>query len=366
MTQLYRIDRTWEWNLRNSPLAADQVQDGADEAAIPSCDTSGFRWCGLPVASPLGIAAGPLLNSGWLLQAANEGFDILVYKTVRSQARSCYPLPNLVPVDIPNELTGDQVLQASATMSGSWAVSFGMPSQSSDVWTADVQFARRHLPAGKVLVVSVVGTQDPTITDPRQSLEALADDFALCARMAVESGADGIEANFSCPNVSTTDGQLYQNPEAAGLVSQRIRNAIGQTPLVLKIGRVTRIEEAAALVQHTAATIHGLAMTNSVTARVCDESGRQLFGGERRGICGDAIRTASLEQTTMFRKLLQDRHRHLDLIGVGGISTFEHVQEYLAAGAQSVGIATAAMRIPNLGVQLKTRFTNWNSSFSDR
>ena len=40
-------------------------------------------------------------------------------------------------------------------------------------------------------------------------------DYAQCARWAVESGADCVEANFSCPNVATCDGQLYQDARQA-------------------------------------------------------------------------------------------------------------------------------------------------------
>ena len=46
------------------------------------------QFCGIPVQSPLGIPAGPLLNSRWLLYYASLGFDVLTYKTVRSSARA--------------------------------------------------------------------------------------------------------------------------------------------------------------------------------------------------------------------------------------------------------------------------------------
>ena len=40
---------------------------------------------GYPLNSPLGIAAGPLLNSKWVEGYARLGFDVLTYATVRSQ-----------------------------------------------------------------------------------------------------------------------------------------------------------------------------------------------------------------------------------------------------------------------------------------
>ena len=47
----------------------------------------------------------------------------------------------------------------------------------------------------KLLVVSVVGT-----VQDGWSMDDLADDYARCARWAVESGADAVETNFSCPS----------------------------------------------------------------------------------------------------------------------------------------------------------------------
>lgn len=346
MTQQYDANQTWRWNLEHAPSLAAT----ADMSAVPG----EWLWCGIPVNSPLGIPAGPLLDSHWLLHYANLGFDILVYKTVRSTARECYPLPNLVPVQTGSLSVAGEKLPATVQMNGSWAVSFGMPSQSPDVWRKDVQFAREHLPHGKVLVVSVVGTQDESVTNPDASLQQLADDFAVCAKWAVENGAHGVEANFSCPNVSTADGQLYQQPEAAGLVAERIRDSIGDAPLVLKIGRVATAADATELQQHVAPFVNGLAMTNSIAAQVIADDGELLFDGQSRGICGDATRAASIAQTAMCRQALAAAGHNLDLIGVGGISTADHVREYLSAGATSVALATAAMVDPDIGLQIRS------------
>ncbi|MCP4171891.1 MAG: hypothetical protein GY758_14085 [Fuerstiella sp.] len=347
MTQKYDSQQTWQWNLEHAPALAA----AADLTAVPGA----WSWCGIPVDSPLGIPAGPLLDSRWLLHYANLGFDILVYKTVRSTERDCYPLPNLVPVQTGSLSDAGERLSATEQMNGSWAVSFGMPSQSPDAWRKDVQFAREELPPGKVLVVSVVGTQDESVTDPDASLQQLADDFAVCAKWAVESGAHGVEANFSCPNVSTADGQLFQQPEAAGFVARRIRDSIGDTPLVLKVGRVATANDATELQNHVAPFVNGLAMTNSIAAKVVADDGQLMFDGQPRGICGDATRTASVAQTIMCQQALAASGYELDLIGVGGISTADHVREYLAAGATSVALATAAMVDPEVGLQIRTQ-----------
>src|SRR5262250_1965641 len=125
MLPRYDPQRTYEWNYEHAP---DPV--AVDVPHVPG------RWdyAGLPVASPLGIAAGPLLNGRWILYYATLGFDVLTYKTVRSAARACYDLPNLQPVAA-DDVRGDgPPLPVAGEMGGSWAVSFGMPSRPPAVW----------------------------------------------------------------------------------------------------------------------------------------------------------------------------------------------------------------------------------------
>lgn len=336
----YRVDETYLWNYEHAPDPLSSIDAPPVEG----------RWtfCGLPVPSPLGVAAGPLLNGRWVLYYASLGFDVLTYKTVRSSERECYPLPNLAPVDVARMKGGEDWAPAGEAMRGSWAVSFGMPSMPPDVWRRDVEWTRRELSGEKLLCVSVVGTVQPDWT-----IDDLADDYACCARWAVESGADCVETNFSCPNVSTCDGQLYQQPEAAQIVAERVREAIGRTPYLVKIGHVPDESAAAALLDAVAAHADALAMTNSVATRVRGADGEFLFGGERRGICGDATREASVAQTGLFSRLIADRRLSIKLIGVGGASTAQHVREYLDAGAEGVHLATAAMVYPAVALSIR-------------
>ncbi|NOZ40182.1 MAG: hypothetical protein GXP24_08150 [Planctomycetes bacterium] len=339
----YDPAQSYQWNYNHAP---DPV-----ELDIPSVPGN-WKFAGLKVASPLGIPAGPLLNGRWCLYYASLGFDILTYKTVRSAERECYPLPNLQPVAC-GQLTGDEgSVPASDTMRGSWAVSFGMPSRSPDDWRKDIETTRSKLPAGKLLSVSVVGT-----VQEGWSIDRLAADYAQCARWAVESGADCIETNFSCPNVSTCDGQLFQNPTEAALVAAQVRDAIGNTPLLIKVGHVTAASEVAALLTALSPYISGLAMTNSVAVTVAHtDSGadkKLFFDGQPRGICGAAILSASLQQTKLFAKEMKASQHELDLIGVGGIASVSDVQSYLSAGATAVHLATAAMVNPRIAQEIK-------------
>lgn len=335
----YDRSQTYQWNYDHAP----------DPVAIADAEVPGaWQFCGLPVASPLGVPAGPLLNGRWCLYYASLGFDVLTYKTVRSRERACYPLPNLQPVECSQLQGGETNLPAVETMHGSWAVSYGMPSKAPDVWRADVEETRQGLPSGKRLSVSVVGTVQEGWT-----IDDLADDYAQCAKWAVESGADCVETNFSCPNVSTCDGQLYQQPADASIVASRVREAIGRTPYIAKIGRIVERDEAAALLDAIGSFVDALAMTNSIAATVQAADGTLLFNGQQRGICGDATREASVGQTRMISQLIQERNLNVQLIGVGGASSAAHIRDYLVAGAHAVHIASAAMVNPAVAIEIR-------------
>lgn len=335
----YDWGRSYDWNYDHAPPP-------------PFCEEPGVagRWnfCGLPVPSPLGIAAGPLLNGNWIRYYAALGFDVLTYKTVRSRFCACYPMPNLQPVVSQRLHRSGATLHASEAMAGSWAVSFGMPSKAPDVWRADVEATRRALPRHKILSVSVVATPEPDWTRDDLSI-----DFARCAKWAVESGADCVEANFSCPNVSSADGQIFQQPAVAGCIASYLRDAVGRKPLLLKIGHVADEGLATDLCRAVSKHVDALVMVNCISATITTPTGRSMFEGQKRGVAGDAIRDASLDQVRLFARAIQREQLRLKLVGVGGIADAEHVQAYLEAGCHAVQLATAAMLDPAVG--LRTR-----------
>jgi dihydroorotate dehydrogenase (NAD+) catalytic subunit len=334
----YNYRESYDWNYDHAPEPV-----GIEVPAVPG----DWEFFGRRISSPLGMAAGPLLNGRWILYYASLGYDVLTYKTVRRAARACYPMPNLQPVNAPR-ITGCEPAPASPQMDGSWAVSFGMPSRGPEIWRADVEKTRARLAADKVLSVSVVASPQPG-----WSLSQLAEDYAVIAQWAVASGADCIEANFSCPNVQSVDGQLYQQPGAGAVVAERIRDKIGSVPLLIKIGHVTRTELAAQLISELALFADGLVMINCIAADVIAPSGEKMFQGEKRGIAGQAIRQPVLDQIQIFNRLIKVAGSKLKLIGVGGISTAQDVEAHLQAGSSSVQLATAAMLNPGLGIEIR-------------
>ena len=75
MVQTYDIHQTYQYNYDRGPVFAT--------SPVPVPPGPMKEFLGLEVRSRLGISAGLLLNSKWVLGYAQRGFDILTYKTVR-------------------------------------------------------------------------------------------------------------------------------------------------------------------------------------------------------------------------------------------------------------------------------------------
>jgi dihydroorotate dehydrogenase (NAD+) catalytic subunit len=308
---------------------------------------------GYPVYTPLGIPAGPLLNSDWIALYARLGFDLLTYKTVRSVARPAHPFPNCLYLDnrapLDESDIGGPVLALADQQHSPEQVtitnSFGMPSRAPAVWQADLERALGTIGRGQVVIASVVGTS---------GVGDLAGDFGRAVALAAEVRPHAIEINLSCPNVQGGEGSLFQTPEAAERVVRRAWEAVGTIPLVIKIGYVTDEAVLAEVMRRCGPFIQGVAGINTIPMAVRDAAGRPALGDAERlraGVCGGAIRALALRQV---QRLVDLRHRlgmAWTIIGVGGIFTAEDVDAHLGAGADAAMSATGAMWNPLLAQQ---------------
>ena len=123
----------------------------------------------------------------------------------------------------------------------------------------------------------------------------------------------------------------------SGRVARRVREAIGDTPLIVKIGHLLEVHIMEQLVRELSPAVQAIAMTNSIATRVSNASGRAMFDGQLRGICGAATRLASLDQVRQFAELIAAQGLAMEIVGVGGIGELSHVHEYLQAGSRSRG-----------------------------
>lgn len=342
---IYDINRTWEENGQEGPFFSKEIPERAP--CKPECS-----FLGLPVASRIGVAAGPLLNSRWTSLAADLGFDIITYKTIRSRAHPCHPLPNVIFVDTPEPLhpspkpTLVQREHSPQTMKDiAITNSFGMPSRGPNFLFYDIHRARTLLKKNQVLVVSIVGSGSDK--------DELTADFVQAAKLAAKGGAQVIEVNFSCPNVTSGQGSLYLDAQMVAHIGRAVVDA-ARLPIVMKVGTfpdtITLSQTLSAAVD---AGLQGVCGINSVMGEVFTADGAPALGKERitSGICGAPILDAASAFLREAREVIDRKNLPLTLMGVGGVTEAHDFDTLLSNGADFALTATGMMWNPMLAQQ---------------
>ncbi|MDR2243788.1 MAG: hypothetical protein LBE15_00040 [Burkholderiales bacterium] len=330
------------------PPGGGGCPEGAGEGGMR--DEPRERFLGIPVHSTFGIPAGPLLNSRFVAAAFAHGFDLCVYKTVRSAARASHPWPNTLAVECDGDLAPDQTLIAHACEKNrvprSITNSFGVPSQSPDVWQADMLAALRSAQHGQVLIGSFQGSGEGV---------AQIADYARAARLVAETGVPVLEANLSCPNEGKK-GLLCFDTEKANAIVDAIRKEVADRPLLLKLAYFEDTSALQALVRALGGKVEGFCAINTLSARVVDANGQPALPGAGRdisGICGATIRWAGLLMTQKLAALRADNNMRFAIVSNGGVLTPADDKEYRDAGADAVMSATGAMWNTQLAQQIK-------------
>ncbi len=354
---IYDIHKTYLENLEQGPFFHAPLP----ERILPP-EKEWIDFLGHRVASPIGVPAGPLLSSRWVALAGKLGFDIPIYKTIRSDAHPCHPLPNMVYVDTHGMLNihaaTAQIVPSPPSHIEELAVtnSFGMPSMSPSFLMEDIAKANASLSRGQVLVVSVVGTQRSHCT--------FTEDFVAAARLAKEAGAKIIEANFSCPNVDQKAGCLYMSPQTVAEIGAALVQAIAPLPLIIKVGVFTSPEQMRDVFTAAARSgIRAIAGINTVSMAVVDAQERPALGDSRikSGICGGPIRQIALEFMEKAAGINAREKLDLTLIGVGGITLPQHFDPFFQAGAHVAMTATGMMWDPYLGMRFHQQYARRHS-----
>lgn len=354
MRPAWDILKSWEWNYSNGPLFEWTEEAKALREEVK--DELREEFLGFKLNSTIGTAAGPILNSNWIKLYSELGFDILTQKTVRSRPVPAYKEPNIVFVHPKKQLENNDF---GATLTGDFnpepvenisiTNSFGMGSFGPEVWMKDVKKAKSFLKKGQLLNVSVVGT-----VGKDASLEELADDYAETALMAKKAGADLIETNFSCPNVETKDSLICFDPKASSFVAEKVRDKIGETKYLIKLGYYDNDKIVRSLIKETAHLVDGYVAINTIKMRVANAEGKEIMPGRfDSGICGSAIKKKGLETAERFVRIRKELKEDFAFVGVGGIMSPNDAKDYYDLGVNAIQTGTIPIFDPLFALKAK-------------
>jgi len=344
----YDPEKSYDENFDGGPSAGFGTAPAVPHAGLPG---DGYNFFGKPLRFPFGIPAGPLLNSAYVIAALDNGFDVPVYKTVRTKEYASHGYPNVLPVDVDGDLTFEKASRGLVTKDTygeplSITNSFGVPSKDPSLWQEDMEKAVRHAGPGQHVIGSFQGTGRPN--------ENYIEDWVLAAKLVSETGVSAIEANLSCPNEGTSH-LLCFDAEKVRTIADNIKSAVGDMPLLIKIAY---FEEAPLkdFVTKVGGVINGISAINTIPAEVRDKVGNQALPGEGRlksGVCGASIRWAGLSMVARLKNLKEEMNLSYKIVGVGGVTKPEDYRAYRDAGADIVMSATGAMWNANLAQEIK-------------
>ena len=342
---------------------ADNLEYGpfngfADGVVLPIEGEPRFEFLGQKINYPLGIPAGPLLDSKFVKAAFEKGFDIPVYKTVRANEFPCHPFPNVLSVNVEGDLTLERTsrpLVADTNYDEPLSItnSFGVPSRPPAVWQEDAKSGIAAARSGQVMVLSFMGT-----VKEHQTPEEFIADFREAARLAAATGAKILESDLSCPNIGN-EGLVCYDLDMTEKVCAAVREVIGDTPHILKVGYYKEdkdLERLGEICQTYGQAISGI---NTLSGEIVDAEGKQALPGPNRkrgGVCGASIKWAGLDMARRL-KAIRDRTKGTwKIVGVGGVMTPKDFKEYRDAGADVVMTATGAMWNPYLAKEIKEAY----------
>ena len=177
--------------------------------------------------------------------------------------------------------------------------------------------------------------------------------YVEATRLADATDAPMIELNISCPNVKAGGQSWGIKPELAFECVSAVR-AVTKKALMVKLSPNAPDLRAVAVACVNAGA-DALSLVNTFQAVSIDiENERSLFDNIRAGLCGPAIKPIALR---MVYDVVEEINRlplekRVPVVGIGGISTWQDVVEFIMAGASAVQIGTAVFVNPDVAQEV--------------
>ncbi|ALM75715.1 dihydroorotate dehydrogenase [Thermococcus barophilus] len=253
----------------------------------------------LKLENPLILASGVAdMTPDLLRRAHKEGAGAVVTKSIGIEPRKGYNNPTIV--ELPYGLIN----------------AMGLPNPGWEAFYKEFKNEKFDFP----VVVSIFGK------DERE--------FAFLAEKLSEV-ADAFELNLSCPHAKGYGMEIGQNPEMVYKVVKAVKDTTDK-PVIAKltpnIDDITKIGLAAERAEADA-----VSAINTVKAVAIDIYARRpILSNKVGGYSGPGIKPIALRAVYDLAKVLD-----IDIIGVGGITTWQDAVEFLMAGAKALQIGTA-------------------------
>lgn len=273
--------------------------------------------CGINFKNPLMLAAGVLGSTAsslnWVL---NSGAAGVVTKSFSMEPNSGYKNPTTVGVDC-------GIINA-----------IGLSSPGIKNSIEEIRNVKTS--EGEVLIASIYGS--------------IPDDFSSLVEK-IQNDVDMIELNISCPHAMAGCGAaIGQDPDLTHQFVSAAKN-VSDVPIIAKLTpNVTDIVEIALSAQDAGADALTLINTVGPGMKINIDVAKPVLSNKFGGMSGKAIKPIAIRDVFIVYDAVD-----IPIIGVGGISNYEDVVEFIFAGACGVQIGTSIM---NEGVEIFNQINN--------
>lgn len=280
-----------------------------------------IEFCGVKFENPFLLASSPVGNNYEMCAKALEtGWGGIVFKTVNSE--------RMIEVSPRFDATRKE---------GTPFVGFKNMEQvaehSLEENLRDMKKLKENYP-NKVLIASIMGASE--------------EEWTRLAQQVTEIGADIIECNFSCPQMTShaMGSDVGQNPELVKKYSAAVRRGTHLPVLAKMTPNIGNMEvPAKAAIEGGATGIAAINTIKCITGVDLDKKvGLPIVNGKSSisGYSGKAVKPIALRFITQMKQ--DPALKSIPISGIGGVETWEDALEFIMLGSGTVQVTTAIMQ----------------------
>lgn len=187
------------------------------------------------------------------------------------------------------------------------------------------------------------------------------EEYIECTRILTsEETIKGFEINVSCPNVKDGGLEFGNNPEAVRRITSGVREVTDKLLIVKLSPNVARISDFAKIVKEEGGD--AVSAINTLVGTSIDIYTRKpKLYNVTGGLSGPAIKPIALAKVLEIK-----RNVDIPIIGIGGITSWQDIIEFLLAGATCIQIGTINFISPDFGEKVIQQLNDFCEKFDIR
>ncbi|MCK5184275.1 MAG: dihydroorotate dehydrogenase [Candidatus Heimdallarchaeota archaeon] len=259
----------------------------------------------LKLKNPFILASGVLgVNASVMTRVANAGCGGITTKSIGPEPKAGYPNPTVV------ELGNGNLINA-----------MGLPNPGCEEFVTEIIETKKRTNAP--IIASIFGKDT--------------EEFILVAKTLLKGNPDAFELNVSCPHGGKYGSIIGQDKELVEEITREVKKIV-KVPVYVKISpnlSDLRVPAEAAV----SGGADGIVVINTLRAMAIDINYRKpILANKFGGLSGPAVKPVALKCVYDMYSSFGDK---VPIIGVGGISNWKDVVEFMLAGASAVQVGTA-------------------------